>query len=361
MTGLRELFRKKSVPPNAVERWSVIQIEITSRCPLRCSFCPNKTLGKNWWHGDFPFELFRDQIAPYLARFDLAYLQGWGEPLLHPQIWEMVRAVKTAGCRVGFTTCASLLDETNGARLLDEGVDLLSISFAGATRDTHEALRVGSDYARLTAHIAQLTARKRATQIELHFLMMRTNIHELPTFVRLAATLGADQVVATNVTYAPTPEIEAAHIFAERPDPQHRAMLAEAEREARRLQIEFRAYPLTPEPNTLECDAQPTTTVFVNHRGEVAPCVYAGIPVKDCIPRIFQNGDHAFAPVSFGNVRDGLLPVMQGAARAEFVGAFRARKVSAFSALAAAASGTDEMRLTPAPPVCRSCYKMFGV
>ncbi|MEW5721403.1 MAG: radical SAM protein, partial [Chloroflexota bacterium] len=296
MSWLRQIFQRAD--NNTTERWRVLQIEVTSRCPLRCTFCPNKTLSKNWIHGDLPWSIFSECIAPHLSRFDLAYLQGWGEPLLHPYLWEMLRAAKRAGCRVGFTSCGNFLDETNGARLLDEGVDILSISFSGATPATHEASRVGSNFRELAANVERIARLKKdrglaAPTIELHFLMLRANLHELPDFARLATSLGADEVVATNVAYAPTREIEAQRVFAESPDPRHVALVAEAEREAKRLGVAFRAYPLTMDQNILECDAQPTETAFVNHLGQVTPCVYLGLPVQGSAPRVFQGQDHS--------------------------------------------------------------------
>jgi len=400
VSWLRQLF-KRDQP--TTERWRVLQIEVTSRCSLRCTFCPNKSLGKNWIHGDLPWSVFSDCIAPHLARFDLAYLQGWGEPLLHPQLWEMIRATKDAGCRVGFTTCGSALDETNGARLLDECIDILSISFAGATPSVHESLRVGSDFRKLAANVERIARLKKsrviarsdperseaeskdrdeaisksrggdcfaATRlamtlpiIELHFLMMRSNIHELPEFVRLASSIGADEVVATNVAYAPTREIEALRVFAESPDPRHLALIGEAEREAKRRGITFRAYPLAMDANILECDAQPTETAYVNHLGQVAPCVYLGLPIRERAPRFFQGQERPVAPVNFGSSCLDLIAAMQGAGRAQFSGAFRSRKVSAYSALAlSAASGASEQTRLPDPPSpCRYCYKMYGI
>ena len=62
--------------------------------------------------------------------------------------------------------------------------------------------------------------------------MMRPNLRELPAFVRLAAGLGADEVVATNLTYAFTPEMDRLRVFAATPDPAHLALAAEAQAEA---------------------------------------------------------------------------------------------------------------------------------
>jgi MoaA/NifB/PqqE/SkfB family radical SAM enzyme len=167
-------------------------------------------LGDHWQHADLPWELYRDQLGPHLSRFELIYLQGWGEPLLHRDLWQMVRLAKAAGCRVGFTSCGGLFTEENIERIIAEGVDLLSVSFAGASAGVHQSLRVGSDFERLAANVRGLTRRRGTApgsplHLELHFLMMRPNLHELPAFVRLAADLGANEVVAPNLTYAFTP------------------------------------------------------------------------------------------------------------------------------------------------------------
>ena len=375
----RILGRGSQGAPSEAERWPVIQIEITSRCLMQCVFCPNKTVGQQWQHGDLRWEDFRDHIGPHLSRFDLAYLQGWGEPLLHPHLWDMIRMVKSAGCRVGFTTCGSLLNEENGRRLVDEGIDILSISFAGASPAIHESLRVGSDLKQLVSNVEKLAAQRKGRQgqalpgkqgqgqalplLELHFLMLQSNMHELPEFVRLAASLGADEVAATNLTFTPTREIEAMRVFGRTPDPKQQAIVAASQQEAERLGIRFRAYPLTMDDNILECDAHPTESVFVNHLGEITPCVMVGAPIRDLIPRFFEGESCPTPPVSLGNARAGLIEAMQGQARARFSAPFQARKAFAYSALAlSAASGMgNDLRLPEPPHPCRHCYKHYGV
>jgi MoaA/NifB/PqqE/SkfB family radical SAM enzyme len=346
-------------------RWPVLQVEVTSRCLMRCSFCPNKPLGAAWQHADLPWELFRDHIGPHLARFELIYLQGWGEPLLHRDLWQMVRLVKAAGCRVGFTSCGGLFTEENVERILAEGVDLLSVSFAGASAAVHQSLRVGSDFERLAANVRRLTERRAAVpgsslHLELHYLMMRPNMAELPAFVRLADSLAANEVVATNLTYAFTPGLDALRVFGPSPDPAHLALIAEAEREAAGLGIKFRAYPLTASDAVLACDARPTETAFINCRGQVTPCVYLGMPVVKSAPRYFEGVDRPLAAVSFGDVRDGLLAAWEGPARRAFCGAFQQRKTSARTSLLFAVADGAQAPLPPPPEPCQFCYKLLG-
>lgn len=197
--------------------------------------------------------------------------------------------------------------------------------------------------------------------LELHYLMMRPNMDDLPPFVRLAASLGADEVVATNLTYAFTPELDALHVFGPSLDPVHEALVAEAGEEARQLGLKFRAYPLATSEAVVECDARPTETAFINCRGDVTPCVYLGLPVRAVAPRYFEGVDRPLPPLSFGNVRDGLLTAWDGPARKKFGAAFASRRAAGYSSLLVSATGGDAGALPAPPEPCRHCYKLLGV
>jgi len=57
----------------------------------------------------------------------------------------------------GFTTNGILLNRGK-ARELDTGLDIISISVAGATWKTHDRVKVGSDLERIVENVAYLTA-----------------------------------------------------------------------------------------------------------------------------------------------------------------------------------------------------------
>ena len=87
--------------PQKRRPFSVTQIEITSRCQANCVFCPHDSLGSSWEAGDLPFRMYADNIVPHLEMFELVYLQGWGEPMLHPDLWDMLYLAQQKGCRTG--------------------------------------------------------------------------------------------------------------------------------------------------------------------------------------------------------------------------------------------------------------------
>jgi MoaA/NifB/PqqE/SkfB family radical SAM enzyme len=355
--------------PAPADRLPVIQIEITSRCRMKCIFCPRQALKDKWVHGDLAGELYRDAIASELHHFELVYLQGWGEPMLHPRLWDMLGLARQAGCRTGFTTNGACLTPDNSVRLLDAGLDILSVSLAGASATTHQLLRVGSCFEALVSNIETL-ARLKAQQgsrtpwLELHFLMTRANLHELQAFVELAARLGADETVATNLTYTPTPEPDNLRAFTcMAPEPTSQQWLTQAQETARHSGIVFRSYPLAMGDSVLECDARPLMTAFVNHLGCVTPCVYLGLPVRGDIPRVFCGQAVSVAPGTFGHVSEGLLTALDSPQATTFKEPLKKLKMATHPAIMFAALALDASPSSPPelPVRCQTCYKRYGL
>lgn len=348
--------------------YTVVQIEVTTRCHLNCVFCPMGDVNNQLIKGDLSFDRYRSYIAPYLSLFDWIYLQGWGEPLLHPDLWEMISLAQENDCRVGFTTNGTLLRETQIEKIIDMGIDMISISFAGASAATHDSLRKESDFGLLIERIGNLLkARNRAGShkpwLELHYLMLQENILELPGFVRLAADLGVDEMVATNLSYAPTLELDRQRTFSTgAPAEAWQECVDRAEQSAQDLGLQARIYPLEMAP-TLVCDAQPLTSIFINQLGEVSPCVYLGMARNGEISRYFDGQPAPFKRLSFGQIEDGLEKVLQGARRKTFTHPFRARSkaASAGNRFLGLLMGDPELSLPKPPEPCRNCYKLYGI
>lgn len=367
LANLWPFRRSPSPPPGPSPRpYSIAQIEVTSRCNMECTFCALRPLAGRWIGSDMPLSLYREQIAPHLGLFELVYLQGWGEPLLHPGFWEMARLAKEKGCRTGFTTNGAHLDDYARRQVLDIGVELLSISFAGARRETHSGLRTRSDWENLLRNVEQMAELKAQENsphpwLEIHFLMNAGNLGELPDLVRLAAKLGADEVVATNLTYTPTLELDDFRAFG-RDLPGATDITREARRVAENCGMRLTLYPLEFEDQVLVCDARPHKTTFINQQGEVTPCVLLGLNLHGDIPRYYFGEAQPVPPVSFGSVCQGLPQVMEGPERRAFIEPFLRREAAAHPLASFAYLLEQQQPDLPDPPEpCRHCYKLLGV
>ena len=135
-----------------------IDIEVTSFCNLRCPFCATTFRDKEIKKGFISFDLVKKIIDEgaknglYGVKFNIR-----GEPLLHPDICEMVKYSKQKGLiDVYFNTNAMLLTGDMSKRLIDAGLDRISISFEGYTKEVYEKYRVGANYETVVSNIGEL-------------------------------------------------------------------------------------------------------------------------------------------------------------------------------------------------------------
>lgn len=349
--------------------FEAFQIEVTTRCLLRCAMCPRVALADRWPEMDLPWQTF-ERLASAFDRTQHVHLQGWGEPLLHPRLFDMIARAKGAGCRVGLTTNGMRLDLEAGTRLLDLSLDLIAISIAGATRPTHESIRLGSDFCLILESVGRLLALRAARgtgrpKVELSYLMTKANMAELPQAVELAATLGVDELYATNLDYVVTAEQDDCTAFG-RPSLREAfvRILHEARETARRLGLAFRAYPLDPEEVAV-CEANPLKSLFVSCDGGVSPCTYLGLAGRTDIPRWFDGHPLVVPRLRFGNVMEGdLMGIWNSPAYRAFRQQFVRRRLWVAARTIGAVgggAGMSEGNPPPAPDPCRTCYKLYGL
>jgi radical SAM protein with 4Fe4S-binding SPASM domain len=140
-----------------------IDIEITNACNLKCPFCPTTPERGSLKKGLMSLDIVKKIIDEgadnglYGVKFNIR-----GEPLLHPELHEFVQYAKKKGLvDVYFNTNAMLLTEEVSKRLIDAGLDRISVSFEGYTKDVYERHRVGSNYDTVLANITKLRALKK--------------------------------------------------------------------------------------------------------------------------------------------------------------------------------------------------------
>lgn len=360
---LKVFQRRPEVPV-----FDAIQIEVTSRCNIRCVMCPVTVLADRWHAQNLDWELYL-RIARAFKHIEYVHLQGWGEPLLHRRLFDMIRVAKEAGCRVGFTTNGTLLGPAASQRLLDLDLDLLAVSIAGATPQTHRAIRVGSDLTQILDNLRcflDLRAQRRVShpKVEIFFLMTKTNMAELPAVVDLTASMGADELVATNLDYVPTEDQDGLKAFAcESQSKAFASAVEEAHNKAKVAGIVFRAYPLEAEEVAI-CDANPLRILFVSCDGKVSPCTYLGLSGQTEIPRVFEGRNLSVPRAAFGDIREQELEeIWEGPEYRAFRQRFVARRDAAVArGFAVIAGFTPASRRTfpPAPDACHGCPKLFG-
>jgi len=128
------------------------QIEITNKCNFTCPMCPREIMDVPLTNMDFGLfkEVVRKLSAPPLPPLQKGgqrgvkdfILTGWGEPLLHPNFFEMVDFVSSINpdAKIRFTTNGSLLNKDVRKKILSSNIEQVSLSIDGYSYDAHNPL-----------------------------------------------------------------------------------------------------------------------------------------------------------------------------------------------------------------------------
>jgi len=359
-----------------IDRWfkrknrrefKLFQIEPTLQCGLSCVMCPWTELRASGGHMEW--ETFT-RIREYLPLAEAVDLTGGGEPLTHPRLPEMVRAVKEAGCQAGFSTNGVHLTESAALELMQAGLDWISFSVDAATPELYESIRLGASFSQVTGNIARLSELKaraggRGPRIMMVIVLMSGsphNVHQLPQYVRLAKRLGAGQVIAKNLDVILRAGDDGRRIFTHDGSPavEVEEAISAAQAAARETGVRLRLYNLQPQEQAI-CEHDPLHNLFFNYEGLISPCITLAYAEN----RIF-DGREVHAPcLRFGDIRREALPsVWELESYRQFRRQFELRRAWEQQALMDAvlqpsAEGREPM--PPAPESCRTCYYLYGV
>jgi MoaA/NifB/PqqE/SkfB family radical SAM enzyme len=160
-----------------------VNLELTNHCNLRCTICPvNTTMRRP--KGFMDPALFRRVIDenPQI-HFVLAF--QWGEPLLHPQFFELVRYARDRGVRTMITSNGTHLSPENRAKILECGLERITFSVDGDA-ESHFAIRqyelekLRRDVRLL---VAERDAAKSGLKIDVSMVVDAATEHALPAFL----------------------------------------------------------------------------------------------------------------------------------------------------------------------------------
>lgn len=184
-------------PPFARGKPIRLIVDPTNHCDLSCPLCPTGQGRDERRRGMMSLEHFDRLIreaAPYL--FDIDFY-CWGEPLLHRELPQMIRLASRLGVASIVSTHLNRLSPELAEELVDSGLQRLTVSLDGASRDSYRVYRQGGDFDAVLKNVALLAEakarlRRRRPKIVWQFLVMKHNEHEVDEAKRTYPELGFD-------------------------------------------------------------------------------------------------------------------------------------------------------------------------
>jgi radical SAM protein with 4Fe4S-binding SPASM domain len=142
--------------------------------------------------------LYKKIIRDCKDSVEFVWPYGIGEPMLHPNIFEMIRVTRDAGIRTGMSTNATMLDERRTDMLLDCGLDYVIFAFDGATKGTYEMYRTGATFEKTRQNILNFLEKKRARNsamyVVLQMVLLKENASETDAYRKLWSVPGVDEI-----------------------------------------------------------------------------------------------------------------------------------------------------------------------
>lgn len=130
-------------------------IEPTNACNLKCPYCPTGVGLQNRKRGLIKFDLVEKIVSeikhkPIQFGFWLA-----GEPMIHPELVDMVALAAKAGLKPSMHSNATKLTPDLSAGLIEAGLDWVSFSFDGDNKEDYEIMRSPAVYEDTVAKICE--------------------------------------------------------------------------------------------------------------------------------------------------------------------------------------------------------------
>ena len=271
-----------------------IQVEVTSYCNAYCIYCPNFVYRNKWknWHSTL--DTFKT-LLPYFRRSLLVYLQGWGEPFLNPDIFEMIKVAKQTGTQVGTTTNGMVLNKKKVDQLLKSKIDIITFSLAGLDNQNDE-IRKGTNYNQIINTIELINFEKNKRKLvkpEIHiaYLLLKSGLEEIQNLPEKLTGKGINQIVISSLDFVPKLELEDEVI---KPESHEEFLNIKNKLEGvvikgkeQNLKIFYRIF--NPNKRKSLCAENVQKSLFISVDGFVSPCVFTNI---------FTNSNN----IRFGNI-----------------------------------------------------------
>ncbi|OQA58387.1 MAG: Antilisterial bacteriocin subtilosin biosynthesis protein AlbA [Candidatus Omnitrophica bacterium ADurb.Bin277] len=187
-----------------------VVIDVTNRCNEKCVGCwlysplLKKRPAAGWLKQELAFPETKKLIASLkkLGTKEIRFTGG-GEPFLHPQIMEFIGLVKSSGMRCAVTTNFSLINNGKLKKLIESGIDELTVSLWAASDFIYQKTHPGTSsdrFSQIHENLQRLMKEKnQGLSVVLSNVICNLNYMEIEEMFRFALDLGVEGLYFTLV------------------------------------------------------------------------------------------------------------------------------------------------------------------
>jgi radical SAM protein with 4Fe4S-binding SPASM domain len=171
-----------------------ISIEPTNACNARCPVCETGKGDMRRRAGFLDKKLYTEFINKISDTTSTLLFYFMGEPFMHKDSYDMIRFARDKGIYVESCTNGDFVDPEG---IIYSDINKLSFQIGGMDQETHEIYRIRSKLNKTIENIEQLIKLRKkhnnsSLQIEVGFIVMRHNEHQVKEFYEWAKRIGVD-------------------------------------------------------------------------------------------------------------------------------------------------------------------------
>ena len=177
-----------------------LSVEVTNYCNLHCPECPVgiRKMPKQE-KASFDFFIYKKLINELKPKLQHVILYFQGEPLLNDQFIKLIEYAHLSNIYTSTSTNGQFLTNDYARLIVLSGLDKLIVSVDGATQETYSTYRIGGSLEKTLDGIKHINYWKKELNsttplVEMQFLVLKTNEHQLGAMKQLATNLEVDRL-----------------------------------------------------------------------------------------------------------------------------------------------------------------------
>lgn len=176
-----------------------LSIEPTTACNLGCPECPSGLKQFTRPVGKLNTELHHKMLTQVSRSVFYINYYFQGEPFLHPQFLDLIKAAKQKKIYTATSTNAHFIDQNKAEEIVNSGLDRLIISIDGMTQETYENYRIHGSLDKVIKGTEFLVQAKnklksKTPHLIFQFLAVKQNEHEVDQVFKLGKEMDIDEV-----------------------------------------------------------------------------------------------------------------------------------------------------------------------
>ncbi len=175
-------------------------IEPTNHCNLKCPECPSGLGSLTRPLGLLNPDDFKKLIDDISSTGFYVQLFFQGEPFINKNLYDMINYARKKNMYVSISTNGHFINEDNVDTVLMNAPDKIIYSIDGLDEKSYQNYRVGGTFEQADAGLRALLNKKkeinqRHPYVELQFIVMKQNEHQLDEVLKYGKEVGVDKVV----------------------------------------------------------------------------------------------------------------------------------------------------------------------